>query len=68
MKLKQFDVKTAFLNGELQEDIYMEQPQGFSDGKDRVCKLQRSLYGLKQASRCWNQKFNKFIKLFGFIA
>lgn len=66
MKLKQFDVKTAFLNGELRETIFMEQPSGFSDGTNRVCQLQRSLYGLKQASRCWNQKFKTFIQLFGF--
>lgn len=68
MKLRQFDVKTAFLNGDLKEEIYMEQPVGFSDGSDKVCKLQRSLYGLKQASRCWNEKFKNFIQLFGFIA
>lgn len=67
MHLKQFDVKTAFLNGDLNEVIYMEQPKGFTDGTNKVCKLQRSLYGLKQASRCWNKKFNKFIQLFGFV-
>lgn len=68
MKIKQFDVKTAFLNGDLEEEIYMEQPSGFSDGTNKVCKLQRSLYGLKQASRCWNRKFKEFIQLFGFVA
>nr|GFA65987.1 zinc finger, CCHC-type [Tanacetum cinerariifolium] len=49
----QMDVKTAFLNGRLNEDIYMEQPEGYVDPKypNRVCKLQRSIYGLKQASR-----------------
>nr|GFA37723.1 hypothetical protein [Tanacetum cinerariifolium] len=49
----QMDVKTAFLNGRLDEDIYMEQPEGYVDPKypNRVCKLQRSIYGLKQASR-----------------
>lgn len=67
MVLQQFDVKTAFLNGDLSEEIFMEQPAGFTDGTDKVCRLQRSLYGLKQASRCWNQKFKNFIKLFGFI-
>lgn len=66
MSMKQFDVKTAFLNGELKETVYMEQPIGFTDGTNKVCRLNASLYGLKQASRCWNEKFSKFIKLFGF--
>ena len=51
----QDDVTAAFLNAELAETIYMRQPQGFGDGTDRVCKLVRSIYGLKQAARCWNQ-------------
>lgn len=67
-KLRQFDVKTAFLHGELKEDVYMSQPVGFGDGSRRVCKLQRSLYGLKQASRCWNQKISRFIERFGLAA
>lgn len=66
MHLKQFDVKTAFLNGDLRETVFMEQPIGFGDGSNKVCKLKKSLYGLKQASRCWNEKFSTFIKLFGF--
>ena len=47
------DVKTTFLNGNLLEDVYMKQPEGFVDplNSNRVCKLQRSIYGLKQASR-----------------
>ena len=54
------DVKTAFLNGELEEKIYMAQPQGFViKGQERkVCKLKRSIYGLKQSSRQWNLKFH----------
>ncbi|GJY53130.1 retrotransposon protein, putative, ty1-copia subclass [Tanacetum coccineum] len=62
------DVKTAFLNGYLDEDIYMVQPEGFVDPKHprKVCKLQRSIYGLKQASRSWNKRFDKEIKRFGF--
>ncbi|GJW66591.1 retrotransposon protein, putative, ty1-copia subclass, partial [Tanacetum coccineum] len=64
----QMDVKTAFLNGRLDEDIYMEQPEGYVNPKypNRVCKLQRSIYGLKQASRQWNKRFDEEIKKFGF--
>ena len=63
------DVKTAFLNGHLLEDVYMVQPEGFVDPKNpnRVCKLNRSIYGLKQASRSWNIRFDQKIKEFGFI-
>lgn len=68
LNLKQFDVKTAFLYGDLSEDIYMCQPEGFSDGTDNVCKLQKSLYGLKQSARCWNQKFTSFLKKFKLTA
>lgn len=68
MKMKQFDVRTAFLNRDLNETVYMEQPKGFEDGTNRVCKLNKSLYGLKQASRCWNRKFKHFIEVFGFVA
>ncbi|KAK1603447.1 hypothetical protein QYE76_037309, partial [Lolium multiflorum] len=65
----QMDVKTAFLNGDIEEELYMVQPKGFVDPKnaDKVCKLQRSIYGLKQASRSWNRRFDKVIKNFGFI-
>ncbi|GAB0089493.1 secreted RxLR effector protein 161-like [Sergentomyia squamirostris] len=66
LHLKQFDVSTAFLYGDLDEDIYMKQPEGYNDGTDRVCKLKRSLYGLKQAPRCWNQRFGKFLENRGF--
>jgi hypothetical protein len=55
--LQHFDVKTAFLYGKLEELVYMKQPQGFEDGNDKVFKLKRSLYGLKQSPRCWNRKF-----------
>ena len=65
----QMDVKTAFLNGHIEEELYMMQPKGFVDPKDadKVCKLQRSIYGLKQASRSWNLHFDKVIKDFGFV-
>ncbi|GJY83826.1 retrotransposon protein, putative, ty1-copia subclass [Tanacetum coccineum] len=65
----QMDVKTAFLNGRIDEDIYMEQPEGYVDPNypNGVCKLQRAIYGLKQASRQWNKQFDEEIKKFGFI-
>ena len=65
----QMNVKTAFLNGHIEEELYMMQPKGFVDPKDadKVCKLQRSIYGMKQASRSWNLRFDKVIKDFGFV-
>nr|GEU58766.1 retrotransposon protein, putative, Ty1-copia subclass [Tanacetum cinerariifolium] len=62
------DVKTAFLNGYLDQDIYMVQPKGFVNPNHpkKLCKLQRSIYGLKQASRSWNKRFDEEIKKFGF--
>ncbi|KAH9751653.1 hypothetical protein KPL71_014378 [Citrus sinensis] len=68
-KIWQMDVKNAFLNGHLEEDIYMPQPDGFiQKGQEHmVYKLQRSIYGLKQASRSWNIRFDQVIKSFRFI-
>ncbi|KAD6795333.1 hypothetical protein E3N88_06229 [Mikania micrantha] len=65
----QMDVKTAFLNGHLIEDVYMAQPEGFVDPKNpnKVCKLKKSIYGLKQAYRSWNLRFDEKIKEFGFL-
>ncbi|GJY30593.1 retrotransposon protein, putative, ty1-copia subclass [Tanacetum coccineum] len=62
------DVKTAFLNGHLSEDVYMVQLEEFVDPThpNKVCKLQRFIYGLKQASRSWNKRFDKEIKKIGF--
>ena len=63
------DVKTTFLNGFLKEELYMMQQEGFVNpkGASKVCKLQRSIYGLVQASRSWNIRFDEMIKDFGFI-
>ena len=65
----QMDVKTAFSNGFLKEELYLMQPEGFVDpkGATKVCKLHRSIYGLVQASRSWNIRFDKVIKAYGFI-
>ena len=61
--------KTAFLNGFIKEELYMMQPGGFVNPKsaNKICKLQRSIYGLVQASRSWNIPFDKVIGAYGFI-
>jgi hypothetical protein len=63
------DIKIVFLNGDLQESVYMAQPGGFAiEGKEHMgCRLKKSIYGLKQASRQWYLKFDKVIKKFGFV-
>ncbi|RVW97188.1 Retrovirus-related Pol polyprotein from transposon TNT 1-94 [Vitis vinifera] len=68
LELHQMDVKTAFLNGNIDETIYMVQPENFEskDSKQLVCRLKRSIYGLKQASRQWYRKFDQVITSFGF--
>ena len=65
----QMDVKTAFLNGFLKEELYMMQPEGFvnPNGANKMCKLQRSIYGLVQASQSWNIRFDKLIKAYSII-
>ena len=64
MHLHQMDVQTAFLNGEPQEEVYMRQPEGCEvEGKEhQVCKLHKSIYGLKQSPRCWNHVLHKYLK------
>jgi hypothetical protein len=67
-KLHQMDVKTAFLNGVIEEEVYIEQPQGFEveDNKSHVCKLKKALYGLKQAPRAWYGRIDSFLTSLGF--
>jgi hypothetical protein len=69
LKLHQLDVTAAFLNGDLEEEVYMRQPKGFiSEGHEHlVCKLKHSLYGLKQSPRCWNYALDTRLKEMGFI-
>ena len=63
------DVETTFLNGFLKEELYMMQQEGFVNpkGPNKVCKLQRSIYGLVQASRSWNICFDELIKAYSFV-
>jgi len=56
--IQQMDVKGAYLNGILQEKVYMKQPEGFGDGTEKVCLLQKTLYGLKQSGREWNKELD----------
>jgi hypothetical protein len=62
------DVKTTFLHGDLEEEIYMKQPEGFvvKGKKELVCKLKKSLYGLKQSPRMWYQKIDTYMLGLGF--
>jgi Reverse transcriptase (RNA-dependent DNA polymerase) len=65
----QMNVKTVFLNGNLEDDVHMIQPTGFEDPKNagKVSKLLRSIYGLKQVSRSWNLRFDEEVRKFDFI-
>ena len=67
-KLHQMDVKTAFLNGVIEEEVYIEQPQGFEveDMKSHVCRLKKALYGLKQAPKAWYGRIDSFLTSLGF--
>ncbi|GKB40155.1 zinc finger, CCHC-type containing protein [Tanacetum coccineum] len=67
--IHQMDVKTAFLNGDLEEEVYMNQPQGFimPGNENKVCKLIKSLYGLKQAPKQWHQKFDEVVLSNGYL-
>ena len=62
------DLKTVFLNGEIEEEVYIKQPEGFviQEEKSHVCRLKKSLYGLKQAPRAWYEKIDGFLMSLGF--
>lgn len=65
LQIYQMDAVTAFLQGDIDEEIYIEQPEGFRDNTNRVCKLNKALYGLKQAGRQWNIKLDRTLKGYG---
>ncbi|CAI7900049.1 unnamed protein product [Closterium sp. NIES-53] len=65
-KVEQMDVKTAFLYGVVDEEIYMKQPEGYDDGSGRVCRLNQAIYGLKQAPRCWYARLVEALEALGF--
>ena len=69
LEVHHMDVTTAFLNGDLDCSIYMEQPEGFFDAEnpDFVCKLKKGLYGLKQSARCWNSTLDSYLKSRGYV-
>jgi hypothetical protein len=64
VKVYQMDIKSSFLNGELEEEVYIEQPEGFHlvEKIDYVCKLNKALYGLKQALRAWYSRLDKYLQ------
>ena len=69
MELHQLDIKTAFLNGQLEEEVYVEQPPGYvGGGAGKVCRLHRALYGLKQAPRAWHKRLSEELDSLGFTA
>ncbi|CAI7826575.1 unnamed protein product [Closterium sp. NIES-54] len=65
-KVEQMDVKTAFLYGVVDEEIYMKQPKGYDDESGHVCRLNKAIYGLKQAPRCWYARLVEALKALGF--
>ena len=69
LKLHQIDVTTAFMNGKLEEELYMKQPQGFilKGQEELVCRLSKSIHGLKQSPRCWNTALHRKLDGMGIV-
>ena len=66
LKIQQMDIKGAYLNWQLKEKVYMQQPEGYEDTTGQICKLVKTLYGLKQSGHEWNREFDKKLKKFRF--
>jgi len=66
LSIEQMDVKTAFLNGNVKSEVYIKQSLGFEDGTNRVCKLKKALYGLRESPRAWYECFDDYIRKLGF--
>lgn len=67
-EIEQMDVKTAFLYGNVNDEVYVEQPTGYEEDTDGVCLLDKALYGLKQSPRIWDETLNEFLNSLGFEA
>jgi hypothetical protein len=65
-RIQQMDVKGAYLNGTLKEEVYMRQPEGYNDGSGRICLLKKMLYGLKQSRREWNRELDLKLQKHGY--
>lgn len=67
LKIHQMDVQGAFLYGNIEEEVYMEMPQGLRTNESKVCRLRKSIYGLKKSPRYWNDKINQVMEKLGFV-
>ena len=67
LKIQNIDAKTVFLNSTLEDEKFIEQPCGFQSGEHDVCKLNKGIYGLKQASQAWNQFLTKLLLKLGYL-
>lgn len=67
LNIEQMDIETAFLNGKVTSEVYVNQPKGYEDETDRVCKLIKALYGLKESPRAWYECLDKFLSKLGFL-